>query len=195
MKVLCVGAHPDDVEIGCGGTILRHKAREDHVTIVVMSGTPIRRREAIEASKILGVDDIKLAGFTDTMIPEGVEAVTVLDKIINELKPERIYTHTPKDTHQDHRSVALATLSAGRRSPQILFFESAPPKSWSFTPNYYVDISKYIEKKIKAIRLFKSQADKWYMNPNVLRNMAGFRGVEIGTRYAEAFEVYKILEV
>jgi len=197
MRVLCVGAHCDDIEVGCGGTILHHMDQGDIVVCLVMSGSVKRTREAIEAGKTLGVrrNNYYVKHFADTMIPSSLEAIKTIEEVIERTRPDRVYTHTIKDTHQDHRNTGLATLSAARNVSQILFYQSALPKSWAFNPNYYVDISKHIDRKIQAIKLFKSQLDKWYMRHEVLRSMAAFRGVEIGTSYAEAFEVYKFLEV
>jgi LmbE family N-acetylglucosaminyl deacetylase len=196
MRVLCVGAHCDDIEVSCGGTILHHVNRGDRVISLVMTGhSTIREQETMEAGKILGISEVNVNDFMDTHVPSGFDAIKVIEEAINRIVPDRVYTHTTKDTHQDHRNTGLATLSAARKIPQILFYQSAPPKSWAFNPNYYVDISKYMDQKIDAIKLFKSQSDKWYMKPDVLRSMAAFRGVEIGATYAEAFEVYKFLEV
>lgn len=193
MNVLCIGAHCDDVEVGCGGTILCHVARHDFVTYFVMSSSDRRRREVKKASAMLGVT-VEFGPFEDTNVPSGKEAVKLIDESVRLFSVDRIYTHTPRDAHQDHRNTALASLSAGRRVPQILFYESAPPKSWCFTPNFYVDISNYLAKKLEVVKVFQSQAEKWYMQPNVLEAMATFRGVEIARKACEAFEVYKYLE-
>lgn len=193
MKVLCIGAHCDDVEVGCGGTIFQHVKREDTVYILVMSATEERAREAEEVGTKLHVKSVRICDFEDTRIPSGFEAIKKIEAVIKRVTPDRVYTHTPRDTHQDHRNTGLASLSAARNVPQILFYLPTPPKSWAFSPNYYVDISEYMERKIETIKLFESQRDKWYMKPEVLRSMARFRGLEIGVEYAEAFGVYKML--
>jgi len=194
-RILCVGAHCDDIEIGCAGTILHHLERDDSVSLLVMTGFGRRAKEAEEAGRALGVSEVRVLNFEDTEIPSGIDAITAIEGFIELCRPTRIYTHTTKDTHQDHRNTGLASLSAGRRVPQILFYESAPPKSWAFSPNYYIDISGYMERKMEVLRLFESQRERWYMRPEVIRSMARFRGLEIGVEYAEAFEIYKFLEV
>lgn len=195
MNVLCIGAHCDDVEVGLGGAILHHMERSDTVVSLVMSGSHIRAEESREAGAALGVGEVLIFDFEDTKIPAGVEAIRAIENIIERLMPDRVYTHTIKDTHQDHRNTGLASLSAARNISQVLFYQSAPPKSWTFSPNHYVDISKYMDRKLEAVKLFHSQSDKWFMNPDVLRSMARFRGLEAGVDYAEAFEIYKMLEV
>ena len=149
MNIIAIGAHPDDIEYGCGGTLMRHIKRGDNVTFIVMSrgekgGDPESRvREAREAARKIGAD-LKMFEYPDADIPQGHEVIDKLENVIKELKPTRVYTHSVKDTHQDHRNIAYATLVAARLVPEIFAYES-PSLYLNFSPNYYVDISSYID--------------------------------------------------
>ena len=198
MNIIAIGAHPDDIEFGCGGTIMRHIKRGDKVTFVVMTkgekgGDPgIRAKEAKDVARELGVE-IRILDFPDTNIPHNHEPINELEKIIKELEPRRVYTHSVKDTHQDHRRVAFATITASRFVPEILAYES-PSLYLNFTPNYYVDISNYLEKKVDVLNKFTTQNGKDYMKINAIRGLSQFRGLAPNVGHAEAFEVIRILK-
>ncbi|MGH9294502.1 MAG: PIG-L deacetylase family protein, partial [Acidimicrobiales bacterium] len=117
MKVLAIGAHPDDVEIGCGAALLAHKVAGDDITLLVMSdgrsGTPSsgasrgfsdgsRIAEQEEAAAILGAELI-WGGFRDGSVPDGPEAVGVIDDAVRRSGADLVYTHAERDSHQDHR--------------------------------------------------------------------------------------------
>lgn len=198
MNIIAIGAHPDDIEYGCGGTLMRHVKRGDNVTFVVLSrgekgGDPeARHQEAKETAKKIGAE-IRIFEFPDTNIPQGHEVIGELEKLIKELSPRRVYTHSVKDTHQDHRNVAFATLSAARFVPEILAYES-PSLYLQFSPNYYVDISSYIDKKVDLLNRFATQNGKDYMKINAIRGLSQFRGLAPNVSHAEAFEVIRILK-
>jgi LmbE family N-acetylglucosaminyl deacetylase len=198
MHILAVGAHPDDIEFGCAGTILRHIKRGDEVTFVVLSkgekgGDPETRvKEAREAAKAVGAN-INVYDFPDTAIPQSHELIDRLEALIKNLNPRRVYMHSVKDTHQDHRNSAFATLSAARSVPEILAYES-PSLYLNFNPNYYVDISNYMEKKMKILNLFTTQNGREYMKMNAIRGLSQFRGLAPSVGHAEAFEIVRILK-
>ena len=197
-NIVAIGAHPDDVEYGCGGTLMRHVKRGDSVTFIVMSrgekgGDPTARYdEAHMAAKKIGAK-LRLLDYPDADIPQGHEIISRLEKIIMELKPVRVYTHSVKDTHQDHRNVAFASIAAARFVPEILAYES-PSLYLKFSPNYYVDISNYIDKKTNLLNAFTSQNGKDYMKINAIRGLSQFRGLAPNVSHAEAFEVIRILK-
>lgn len=198
MNILAVGAHPDDIEFGCGGTIMRHVKRGDSVAFVVMcrgekgGDGDARVQEARETAKAIGAE-LHILDFPDTEIPQGHEAIARLEKVIKDFKPRRVYTHSVKDTHQDHRNTAFVTLSAARFVPEIFAYES-PSLYLNFNPNYYVDISPYIEKKIDILNKFATQNGKEYMKINAIRGLSQFRGLAPSVSHAEAFEVVRILK-
>ena len=198
MNIVAIGAHPDDIEYGCGGTLMRHAKRGDNVTFIVMSrgergGDPEARvQEARETARKMGAD-IRMFEYPDADIPQGHEVIDKLEKVIRELNPTRVYTHSVKDTHQDHRSVAYASIAAARFVPEILAYES-PSLYLKFTPNYYVDITNYIDKKVDILNRFASQNGKDYMKINAIRGLSQFRGLAPSVSHAEAFEVIRILK-
>ena len=121
----------------------------------------------------------------------------VIERIIDQLKPEVIFTHSHKDTHQDHRNAAYATLSAGRRSKKIFMYES-PTTFKEFSPQLYVDIEKEFEQKKEITRIFSSQSNKeWWARAHraamALEGLAAYRGFQAGVDVAEAFEVGKLV--
>jgi LmbE family N-acetylglucosaminyl deacetylase len=198
MNIIAIGAHPDDIEFGCGGTLLRHFKRGDSVIMIVLSrgergGDPaVRSQEAKEAAKKIGAE-LHLFDYVDTEIPQSHDLIEKLEKIIEDSKPKRVYTHSIKDTHQDHRNVAYTTIAAARFVPEILAYES-PSLYLDFTPNYYVDISNYIDKKVDLLNKFTTQNGKEYMKINAIRGLSQFRGLAPLVSHAEAFEVVRILK-
>ena len=116
-----------------------------------------------------------------------------IEKLINEVNPQRIYTHSVKDTHQDHRNVAYATLAAARNVSEIFLYES-PSLYLDFKPNYYVDVSDFIDEKLRILNLFASQNGKDYMKIEAIKGLAKFRGLATFINYAEAFEIFRVLK-
>jgi LmbE family N-acetylglucosaminyl deacetylase len=198
MKIIAIGAHPDDIEFGCGGTLMRHLKRGDQVTFIVLSrgekgGDPeLRVSEARESAKKMGAD-IHIFDFPDTEIPQSHTLINKLESVIKQVNPRRVYTHSVKDTHQDHRNAAYATLSAARSVPEIFAFES-PSLYLNFSPTYYVDITSYIDKKIGILNKFTTQNGKDYMKINAIRGLSQFRGLGPAVSHAEAFEIVRILK-
>lgn len=197
MKVIAIGAHPDDIEFGCGGTILKHKERGDEIVFIILSkgekcGNPEeRKKEAESSAKKLGAR-LHVFDFPDTSIPDSHDVIEKIESVIKSVKPDRVYTHSIKDTHQDHRNAAYSTLVAARKVPEILAYES-PSLYLNFQPNYYIDISDFIEKKVEALNFFATQNNKEYMKIEAIKGLAQFRGLMPQTRFAEAFEAIKVL--
>lgn len=191
MKVLVVGAHPDDAEMMCGGTICLHNGKGDDVCIVVATNgnSENRCKEARDAAAALKINEITFLGLIDGVVTDRLETVKLLEPIISRLKPDIIYTHTYKDRHQDHRNIAYATFSAARNCKCILTCEVSSTTS-DFSPHLFTDITEVLERKISILRLYRSleKADLEYITVT-----AGFRGSQIGVKYAEAFEAYKYL--
>jgi LmbE family N-acetylglucosaminyl deacetylase len=200
MRILAVGAHPDDIELGAGGTIARHVNKGDEVYFLVLTygeqsgGKRQREKEALESAKILKVKSLFFSGIPDTKVTEGIETIMAIENLINEIKPYRVYTHCHKDRHQDHRNTALATYSAARKVPEILAYES-PDSYPNFTPQYYVQITDTIKQKISALKKYRSQQNKRYFEVNAIKGLAQFRGYQIGVPYAEAYEVIRIVKL
>jgi LmbE family N-acetylglucosaminyl deacetylase len=208
-NVLAVGAHPDDVEIGCGGTLAKHVARGDFVLILIMTnphcvdyhGKIVREKEiceieAQEAANILGAELITL-GFKDKEVPYSVESIEAINKVIDEYQIDLIYTHWTHDTHQDHLRTTRSVLAAGRYVKTILMYEPFYPAGRSyigFRNQYYVDISETINKKMAALKKHKTQIERYGKEfLEAIEARARQRGYEIGSKYAECYEVVRIL--
>jgi LmbE family N-acetylglucosaminyl deacetylase len=213
-NILAIGAHPDDVEFGCFGTLKKHISKGDKVTICLMSNSTVkdastgkktrtRKDSIIEAqlsSDSIGANLIML-DFQDTKIPFNSITVSAIEKVINTHKIDTIYTHWGGDTHQDHVNTLNATLAASRMVNNVFCYEQVPlPRVCVSYPiaNYFVDISNYINDKINACKCHKSQIDK-YSNMGIkiidnIKTLAKYRGNQSNVTYAEAFNVLKIVE-
>ncbi len=206
-NILAIGAHFDDIELGCGGTIARHVENGDNVIMLVLTdsaylnydGTVIRTKETAlkegqNAAKILGVKNLISCGLETKTLQYGYELIELMNKIVDENNIDIIYTHWDKDVHQDHSAIGRATLNAGRHVKNILMYRSNwYHTSFEFRGNYYVDISNFMDIKIASVKAheneYKKFGDGWiefFVNEN--RNA----GQKIGCQYAEAFEVIKV---
>jgi LmbE family N-acetylglucosaminyl deacetylase len=207
-SITAVGAHLDDIELGCGGLLSRAVAAGAEVHMIVMSksayanydGT-IRRTlaEAAEegraAASELGVKNIEILDFPTKDIPYDSTTVEALNCHLDKCKPDLVITHWPNDTHQAHRNVSLATLSAARYVRSVIMYEPIFPAGRSyvaFRPQIYVDITAYLEPKERSLRAHRSQwqkyGDAWI---DAVRSRSHMRGYEIGVAHAEAFEVVR----
>lgn len=197
--IIAVGAHPDDVELGCGGTIKAVTAAGKKVIAVYLtkgekSGNPnTRMSESKKALSILGVTDVFFGDFKDTEIPGSHEAIKFLEDIYDKYHPDTVLTHTTNDTHQDHRQIAWLSLSAFRNVSKLLAYET-PRVLGQFSPNYFVDISGYIRFKWDALQCHLTQKSKRYLNYESMVNLSSFRGSQVGLLAAEAFEVIRYVD-
>ncbi|HWL29628.1 MAG TPA: PIG-L deacetylase family protein [Burkholderiaceae bacterium] len=163
-RVLAIGAHPDDVEIGCGGTLARHNARGDELHILTLSrgssggDVNVRATEANRAADLLGAK-LRLANLQDAHISEGVKTIEIIEAVIKEVQPTHVYTHSVEDTHQDHRAVHAASLVAARSVPNFFSYQS-PSSTVDFRPRRFVDITHFIGQKLKLIDAYHSQVDR-----------------------------------
>ena len=200
--VLAVGAHPDDVELGCAGTLALHKLNGDRVYLLVMTkgeasgDAEVREKECRRTAEMLGVDGLFFGGLEDTKVHDGRETIDVIESIIDKVKPDIIYAPTPKDTHQDHRNTGYATMSAGRRCKMILLYEGASTQS-CFVPQVFVDIEKTFHLKKKVTRVFGSQLSDdrggYTLAVKGIEGLAKYRGYQAGVDVAEAFEVGRFI--
>ncbi len=203
--ILAIGAHPDDIEIGCGGTIKRFALENAEIYYLIATlGEKClvegieekllyqkREKESIAASTFLGVKETFFLGLPDTKITHDGTSVDAIERYVNLLKPNFIFTHTKEDYHQDHYNLALATISACRRTRiNILHYES-PSTAQSFMPIVFNDISSTINEKIEVISLFTSQNEKKYLDKEAIKGLAKYRGFTSGSKYAEGFEISK----
>jgi len=209
MNILAIGAHFDDVELGCGGALARHVSNGDNVYVYIatVSGftnqynetvrsNEIACREAEAAMRILGVKEL-ICGNFETLKIEFVDDLNIeILKIVNGKKVDKVYTHWVGDIHHDHQAVARASLHSCRHVPRMLMYRS----NWyhstmEFRGNFYVDVTRFWDAKEQAIRAHVSEVDrtgeKWI---SFFKNEAENAGQRIGVKYAEVFEVVKWLE-
>lgn len=207
MNVLAIGAHFDDIELGCAGALARHVSNGDIVYAYVATKSGFTNYQNIEirtneiadvegenAMKILGVELIK--GSFNTLEVEFKDDLNLeILKIVEEKKIELVYSHWMGDIHHDHQAVARASLHSCRHVPRQLMYRS----NWyhsnqEFKGNFYVDISGFWEKKKSSIEAHKSEmkrtGNKWI---SFFYNEAKNAGQRIGVDKAEIFEVVKWL--
>lgn len=224
-KILVIAAHPDDEVLGCGASIAKHSENGDEVHVMIMSEGISSRykeennetREAIielakcaeKANEVLGVKSLKLNTFPDNRM-DGVDLLDVIHSIedkIKEIKPNIIYTHHYGDVNVDHQTIYNAVITAARPLPgqcvkTILTFEVPSSTEWRpaiegkcFKPNWFVNIDNFLDKKIQALKHYKSEMREWPhpRSYESVKHMASFRGSHIGCRVAEAFEVVRTI--
>lgn len=194
--VLAIGAHPDDIEIGCGGILLRHRAAGHPVSVLTMSGgeaggeATARAEESRRAAELLSARLFMLS-LVDTGIGDDGGTIAEISRVIEEIRPTTIYTHTAKDTHQDHRNVHAATMVAGRRVPRIFAYQ-APSSSVEFRPNRFVAVDDFVDAKLEMIRAYSSQtAIRHYLDEDLLRATVRYWSRFSTARNAEPLEVLR----
>lgn len=201
MKILALGAHPDDIEYGCGGTLLKYSKQGSQIYFMVLTkgefgGTPdIRQKEQEEATRILGVKKIFWGGYTDTELPNDRIIITHIDKILTEVNPDEVYVNYLEDIHQDHRILARCTLAATRYIKRVFFYEDYT--SCGFEPDIFVDIADVLEEKQDLIRVYDSQVKKVYPTKldmvETVKAAANFRGFQGKVKYAEGFKAFRFV--
>ena len=198
MRVLAVRAHPDDIELGCGGALLVHRARGDEITLLVMTtgaegpqDARSRIREQEDAAGLLGAA-LLWGGFPDGAVPNDRSAVDVVQHAMDVSGADLVYGHTAGDTHQDHRHTSAAVQAAARRTRRVLLFES--PTSVQFAPSVYLDIAGHVEAKLDLLRAHMSQVLKnGLVDLEALEAQARYHGFRARVRHAEAFETERFL--
>jgi LmbE family N-acetylglucosaminyl deacetylase len=210
MKILAIGAHLDDIELAAGGTLAKACESGHTVKVLIMSKSgytnkdgkvqrsdDIAVKEGLNALHTLGIEDIEILDFPTKDIPFCSDVVNAIDICISDFGPDIIFTHHPFDTHQAHEGVAKATIAAARRKNTVFFYEPIAPSGRSyvaFKPTLYVDIESTVSKKIAALKCHESEYNKFGGEDWVegVRCRCGFRGYEIGKKYAEAFEILRL---
>lgn len=223
-KILVIAAHPDDEVLGCGGTIARHGSEGDDVTVLILGeGVTSRSKErgsglkdpgisglkvsAEKAGKILGAKKVITFDLPDNRfdtIPL-LDVIKKVEGVKGNISPQVIYTHHYGDLNIDHRVTFQAVLTAcrpvdGESVSEIYSFEIPSSTEWSvpysFAPNVFMDISKTIEKKIEALRCYKSELREspHPRSEEMVRKLAVYRGSMSGINHAEAFVAIRIIK-
>jgi LmbE family N-acetylglucosaminyl deacetylase len=201
-KVLLLGAHCDDIEIGCGGTILKLPKQWKNVSVkwVVFSSDSDRKREAIASAKSflksVKKKDISVEDFRNGFFPyQGKEIKEYFEQMKLEYSPDLIFTHFRSDLHQDHRLINELTWNTYRDN-LILEYEIPKYDGDIGSPNFFVQIERNTcnEKIRKIVKYFKSQSNKQWFTEDTFWSIMRLRGIEANSasRYAEAFHCRKI---
>jgi len=220
-NVIVISAHPDDETLGVGGTMLKHVANGDNVYWLIITKVfeehgftkervESRQQEIEKVEKLFGITKT-FSLYYPTMSLSSSSLLTMVPEIsaiFSEVKPEVIYSLNRSDAHSDHRIIFDATMACTKsfRYPfikKVLMYECISETEFSpalaenvFLPNYYVDITAYIEKKLEIMEVFESEIAE-HPFPRSLANikaLAHFRGASVGVKYAEAFQLLKFID-
>lgn len=173
-SVLAIGAHPDDVEIGIGGTLAAHAAAGDPVTILTLSRgarggrADHRQHESLAAAELIGAR-LFLEDLVDTAISNADPTVGIIERVVAEVRPTTVYVHSRNDRHQDHRAVHEAAMVATRRVAQVACYQS-PSATIAFAPTRFVSIDGFVEQKLALLACFASQSGiRDYLAPDLVQ--------------------------
>lgn len=206
MKILAIGAHFDDVELGCGGTLLKHQENGDEIYILVVTDSAYAseskkfrrtsteaRREGKRSAKYLNAQLICCNKKAISLVPTE-KLVLEIEAIINKIKPDVVYTHQSNDSHADHAAVGYISMRACRKCDKVLQYRS----NWYIMDNcqddnYYVDISNFINDKAKILNFFKSEMK--FVNGSwidFVKKQNSASGAKVNVAYAETFHLVKM---
>ena len=219
MKILAVGAHPDDLEILCAGTLAKYALRGDEVTMAVATNgevgsatlskeeiASVRQREAQASADVIGAKLVWM-NYPDEFLFSTVETRLAFLNMVRAVRPDVILTHAPADYHPDHRAtgeivwdIRVMTTVPNiqtenppcEKIPEIYYFDTVA--GINFIPEYYVDISECFTTKQKMLACHRSQ-EGWLQNQyqmdymQFIDRISGYRGLQCGARYAECFQV------
>ncbi len=198
-RILAIGPHPDDIELGCFGTMARYTKEGNEINFLVLSkgegGTEDGNRmdEAKESASLIKAK-LFVEDLPDRFISQGPETISVIEKYVEKIKPDMVFIPTTTDTHQDHRATFNAGMVACRTVREIYAYET-PSTSRNFMPNFFVDISEFSELKLMAVKIHSSQGGKGYMADRAVKGLAEYRAFDIllNDRYVEGFDIIKMV--
>lgn len=213
MKILVIAPHMDDEVLGCGATIAKHMENGDTLFVIFIAHriynhqfdkekNEIEKQYANKAKELLGYQELVYCDLNDERLDTCIQHIIIpLENYVSKIKPDVVYCPFHGDNNQDHRAVFDATRVVLRPQSsafvkRLLMYEvpssteqSPPIPESAFLPNYYVNVTESIDKKIKAFRCYETE-NREYPHPRseeALRVLAKKRGIEIGFEYAEAF--------
>lgn len=204
-RIFVLAPHTDDGELGCGGFIAKHLTSGSEIFYVAFStcsqslpkDQPVDTLslECTAATKALGIDPSRLIFFDFTVRHLQSKRQEILEELIllkNQYQPTTVLLPAQHDVHQDHQAIYEEGLRAFKNST-ILGYE-LPWNNWRFQPTYFETLSEEnLSAKVKALREYKSQEQRSYMQESFIRSLAVVRGIQSGTPLAEAFEVYRMI--
>lgn len=198
-SVLCIGAHPDDIEIGCGASLTTLFPRSTQIRWVVFSGNSIRRPEAQASADcwLEGFQDssLDIFDFEDGFFPDAWDPIKRhFIRLSQTLQPDLIFTHNLQDRHQDHRVLAELTWQSFRNH-SILEYEIPKYEGDLGHPNLFIPLeqSSISQKVDRLMTYYQSQTSKSWFDRELFLGLARIRGAECAARYAEAFHARKLV--
>ena len=220
-NIVVVSAHPDDETLGAGGTLLKHKDSGDKIFWIIITSISedqgysservhSRKIEILKVSELFAIDEVFELGYLTMTLSSSslIKMVPEISKIFNNVQPEVVYTMNRSDAHSDHRVIfdAVSACTKAFRYPyikKVLMYECISETEFApaipervFQPNYFVDISDYLDKKNEIMKIYESELGE-HPFPRSIRNieaLATFRGATAGVRYAEAFQLIKFID-
>ncbi|WP_311325821.1 PIG-L family deacetylase [Capnocytophaga sputigena] len=220
-NIVVISAHPDDEILGVGGTLLKHKKNGDKIYWLITTNIfenqgfskeriSSRQKEIKKISEALSVEKVFMLDYPTMSLSTSslIEMVPKISKIFTEIEPEIVYCLNRSDAHSDHRITFDAVMACTKsfRYPfikQVLMYECISETEFApqlpekvFTPNYFVDISSFLEEKMNLMKIYESELGK-HPFPRSLKNieaLATFRGASVGVEYAEAFQLIKYID-
>lgn len=199
-RILFLGAHPDDIEIGCGA-LLHHIVRQTDVLCVTLSDNQKNpdlknvKEEHLQSMKVLGVPEEKIifGPFTTRVFPGSrQEILEYFLKLRADFQPDLIFTHSGQDVHQDHNTMTQEALRA-YRGITVLGFDVVR-SSYGFFPHFMVEVNEEdVNKKIEALSQYETYHDKYYFNAELTRSIMVRHGALAELPFAEGFDILRIV--
>ncbi len=205
-NILCIGAHPDDVELGCGGAILKHLENDDKVYVMVVTDGEIgsktqqtkdnRINETVKSLHFAGIpkNQILCLHLPDTEVwRERQKLLDSITQACTDYKIDYVYTHTAQSYHQDHITICEETIRGAKGTLGIFTYETNGGTRTSFAPNIFIDIEDVFERKIHMLHFHKSQSGKKYFDISAIEALSRVRAAQSKMyKYAEAFELVRL---
>jgi len=210
MKILVIAAHPDDEILGMGATIKKLTTKKNVVDLCIFTEgvsaqyldkemIKLRRESCLKAGKILGISKIYFFEYPDMKLDtiSHLELNEKLERIMNRVNPEIVFTVSENDLNKDHQIVYDSTLIATRphtsNVKKVIAYEIPGLTKKPFNPNFYEDVTKFFNYKIKAFKKYNSEVQKYPLPRSIenLVNWASIRGMESNVKQAEAFMIIR----
>ena len=218
-NIVVISAHPDDEILGVGGTLLKHKKNGDKIYWLITTNIfenqgyskeriSSRQKEIKKISEALSVEKVFMLDYPTMSLSTSslIEMVPKISKIFTEIEPEIVYCLNRSDAHSDHRITFDAVMACTKsfRYPfikQVLMYECISETEFApqlpekvFIPNYFVDISSFLEEKMNLMKIYESELGNHPFPRKNIEALATFRGASVGVEYAEAFQLIKYID-
>lgn len=199
-KILFLGAHPDDIELGCGALLSNISKRVDILAVTLSDNQKNPAHENVvdehyRSMEILGVDpeQVVLGPFETRNFPRDRQAILeFLYDLNREFRPDIVFTHTQSDIHQDHDVVRIEALRAFR-GVSVLGYDVLR-SSYGFFPQFLVEVAETdVQKKINALAEYKTYSEKYYFDPEIIRSTSIRHGALAERPFAEGFDILRIV--